>query len=380
MRRINAGESLLRVQSQLTRRDRQLLSWLYDHGTLTSMQISQELFPSQDVAARRLRVLHRLDLVERTRPLREGGGSYPWRFLLSRLGTEVVATSRDEEPPRSDLYAARRRALIDGPGVPHLLGANQFFIDLAAHARTHPDAELLRWWCDRQCQRFGVFVPHLYMPVRPDGFGVWRDGERVSTFFVEHDTGSEKLSVLLGKVARYNQFVIDGAPRWPVLLWLHSTSREQHLHDLLRDVRTRVPVATAARDHTQRIGAGPADAIWLLHGHHDAPLRLAHLPAARPPDDLADQIDDDRVWGRARRPWTGPRSTSGRRSPDRPRRSAAARGGVDASGSVVRRHRTAGAGRGRRARTRYRATQVVLNGSRNRGKRNPPRDNRGHRL
>ncbi|WP_432824738.1 replication-relaxation family protein [Dactylosporangium sp. CA-092794] len=306
MRRLNAGESLLRVQSQLTRRDRQLLSWLYDHGTLTSVQISHALFPSQDVAARRMRVLHRLGLVERTRPLREGGGSYPWRFLLSPLGVEVVASSRGDELPRSDLYAARRRALIDGPGLAHLLGLNQFFIDLAGHARTHPQAALLRWWCDRQCQQVGAFVSYLRMPVRPDGFGVWRDDHNASTFFVEHDTGSEKLSVLVAKLARYGEFVVNGAPRWPVLFWLHSSRREQHLHDLLRDVRVRVPVATAARDHARRIGAGPADAIWLPRGHHDRPLRLAELPSAPPPHDIADQLDaeenddpDDPMHGRA---------------------------------------------------------------------------------
>jgi hypothetical protein len=293
MRRLNSGESLPRVQSQLTHRDRQLLSWLYDHGTLTSVQISHALFPSQDVAARRMRVLHRLGLVERTRPLREGGGSYPWRFLLSPLGTEVVATSRNDELPRSDQYQARRRALIDGPGIPHLLGANQFFIDLAGHARTHPGAGLLRWWSDRQCQRVGAFGWPLMMPIRPDGFGVWREGPNISTFFVEHDTGSEKLTVLLAKLGRYEQFVIDGAPAWPVLLWLHSARREQHLHDMLRGVRVRMPVVTAARDHAHRLRAGPADAIWLPLGHFGNSLRLAELPSAPPPADLADQFDEN---------------------------------------------------------------------------------------
>ena len=41
-------DPVLRVQSQLTDRDRVLLGWLYDHGVLTSFQIAHALFPSLD--------------------------------------------------------------------------------------------------------------------------------------------------------------------------------------------------------------------------------------------------------------------------------------------------------------------------------------------
>jgi len=55
------NDLVLRVQSQLTGRDRVLLSWLYDHGVGTSFQLANALFPSLDFGQRRLRTLYRLD-------------------------------------------------------------------------------------------------------------------------------------------------------------------------------------------------------------------------------------------------------------------------------------------------------------------------------
>jgi hypothetical protein len=43
-------EPILRIQSHLTDRDHVLLSWLADHGVLTSFQIAHALFPSLDFA------------------------------------------------------------------------------------------------------------------------------------------------------------------------------------------------------------------------------------------------------------------------------------------------------------------------------------------
>jgi hypothetical protein len=45
------------------------------------------------------------------------------------------------------------RALTARSSLSHLLGVNQFFTDLAAHARTHPGARLERWWNYVQCTR-----------------------------------------------------------------------------------------------------------------------------------------------------------------------------------------------------------------------------------
>ena len=64
-----------------------------------------------------------------------------------------------------------------------------------------------------------------------------------------------------------------------MLFWLHSSTRERHLHEhLTAGVPPAVPVATAARDRTH--GQNPADAIWWLHADTPTPWsRLADLPA-----------------------------------------------------------------------------------------------------
>ena len=179
-------DPVLRVQSQLTGRDRVLLGWLYDHGVLTSFQIANALFPSLDFCQRRLRTLYRLRLVARFRPQRADGGSYPYHYVIDQLGAEVVAANRDERPPRRDHARMERRRWTSTRSLAHRLGVNGFFTDLAGHARTHPDAELVEWLPEAVCQRAGTFTsrqdPGLvraYQPrVRPDGYGRWVDGRR----------------------------------------------------------------------------------------------------------------------------------------------------------------------------------------------------------
>lgn len=278
-------DPVLRVQSQLTDRDRVLLGWLYDHGVLTSFQIAQALFPSLDFCQRRLRTLYRLRLVARFRPQRADGGSYPYHYVIDQLGAEVVAASRDERPPRRDHARVERRRWTSTRSLSHRLGVNGFFTDLAGHARTHPDTGLIEWLPEMVCQRAGTFTsrqdPGLvraYQPrVRPDGYGRWVDGGVGVPFFVEYDTGAEQLSILAGKVDGYRELFGTIGRAWPVLFWLHSAARECNLRRVLADVPLAVPVATGARDHAAMTGLGPAEAVWAVAGREGLRLRLADL-------------------------------------------------------------------------------------------------------
>jgi hypothetical protein len=107
----SSSDRVLRVQAQLTDRDRLLLEWLADHRVLTTFQIRQALFGSLDFAQRRLLKLYRVGLVDRFRPLRAGGGSYPWHYVLDQLGGEIVAASRGESPPRRGQTVDRMRRI-----------------------------------------------------------------------------------------------------------------------------------------------------------------------------------------------------------------------------------------------------------------------------
>jgi hypothetical protein len=283
----SSGDRVLRVRAQLTDRDRLLLDWLADHRVLTTFQICHALFGSLDFAQRRLLKLHQLGLVDRFRPLRAGGGSYPWHYVLDRVGAEFVAASRDQTPPRPGQVIERKRRIAASRTLDHLLGVNQFFTDLAGWARTHPPARLQRWWSEQRCAEPGAFETTLISPVRPDGHGVFAEGERRVAFFAEFDTGFEQHSVLLSKVTGYAGHVARGGPAWPVLFWLPSSARERHLHHLLTGIDLAFPVATAARDSLDA-GACAADAVWLVVGGSDAPRRLIDLAEF---GDDAPQID-----------------------------------------------------------------------------------------
>ncbi|SRR6266545_1526801 len=279
-------EPVLRVQSHLTDRDHILLGWLYDHGVLTSFQIAHALYPSVDFAQKRLRKLTNLGVIARFRPQKPDGGSYPYHYVLDQLGVEVVAAQRGEDLPRKDQARLRRWHLTNRANLPHLLGVNQFFIDLAGYARTHPDASLDRWWPAARCQQAGAFrepgedsvqVLAYKAQVRPDGHGIWTERDRQVPFFAEFDTGTEPLWKLLDKIDGYEAIARMYQRVWPVLFSLHSATRERHLHQELSGDGIRYPVATTARDDTTQTGRCPAEAVWCLHEYDGPLLRLADL-------------------------------------------------------------------------------------------------------
>lgn len=282
------NEPFLRVQSRLTNRDHTLLGWLADHGVLTTVQIAHALYPSLDFAQRRLRKLCQVGLLDRFRPFRAEGGTYPYHHLLGQLGVEIVAVTRGDELPRKDQARRRRWHLTNRANLPHLLGVNGFFTDLAGYARTHPGASLDRWWSAAACARMGAFAEptdeiqaKVYTArVRPDGHGVWTDHGTTVGFFAEYDRSTEQLAILAGKLTGYVDLARATGRVWPVLFWLPTAARQRHLHTKLTEAGVRYPVATAAADSAALAGLCPADAVWWLHRNPSASLRLADLASA----------------------------------------------------------------------------------------------------
>jgi hypothetical protein len=164
----------------------------------------------------------------------------------------------------------------------HLLGVNQFFTDLAGHERTHDGCRLRHWWPASRLARFNPPGSTAYGAVHADGLGVWTERDRTVAFYLEHDTGTEALTVLVDKLAGYTALAQRGGPGWPVLFWLHSAAREANLHRRLADARVVVPVATAARDRVDPVS--PADPIWHLHGEPGPRRRLVEVPTREPVD------------------------------------------------------------------------------------------------
>jgi Replication-relaxation len=275
-------DHVLRVQHQLADRDWRLLGWLHDHRVLTSFQIAHALFPSLNYAQRRLTKLTDIGLVERFRPFRLQGGSYPYHYALGHAGALIIAAARAVNPPRKADSTARLHRIATSRNLDHRLGINEFFTALAGYEHTQADAKLHVWWPDN---RMEGFVPpgtkSLGLPLA-DGLGVWTEEGRTVAFYFEHDTGTEALAVLVEKIRHYDGFLELRAPAWPALFWLHSTVREAHFHQRLAGIQPVIPVATAARDRLD--GLNPADSIWHLHGSASSLLRLAQLPMPGPVD------------------------------------------------------------------------------------------------
>ncbi|MGW3809170.1 replication-relaxation family protein [Micromonospora sp. NPDC005113] len=283
-----APDPLLRLQASITARDDRLLGWLYDHGVLTTDQIGAALFPSLDFAQRRLRRLTVLHATDRFRPNRAYGGSYPYHYVLDQLGYDHVHAQRGLGRPRRDQARRRKQSLTARPDLPHLLGGNQVFIDLAAHARTHPDTALDRWQPASAFHEPGVFYrrggnPQMMVhgPTglpRPDGAGVWTEHGRSVPFFLEYDTGRERLDILTEKIAKYERLVCLSNWAWPVLFHLPSARREANLHHRVAGINLKTVIATTTTELRAATGASPAEQVWQLSGFGAGRHRLIDLP------------------------------------------------------------------------------------------------------
>lgn len=138
-------DPVLAVQASLNDRSLYLLSLLYDHGVLTTPQITHALFTSSSFAQSRLLRLFGLRLIDRFRPQRPDGGSFPYHYVLDQRGVEVVAAQRLQPLPRPGQAKARRQHLTHRAYLVHLTGVNGFFTDLLGYQRTHPDCSLDLW-------------------------------------------------------------------------------------------------------------------------------------------------------------------------------------------------------------------------------------------
>jgi hypothetical protein len=264
--------SLIAAARQLTTRDYTLVALLVDHRVLTTDQITAILFSARHTSLQRLTALRRLGLVERFRPPRAPTGA-PWHWLAGPLAAQYVALARDVHPPTARMLDRRQRATMLSPQLAHTVGANQFFVDLIAHARTDSSARLTRWWPS-------VMTSAVYgQRIHPDGHGVWRCAGREIGWFLEHDTGSENHTRLIGKLAAYRRLSADPGCDYPILFWLPSQRREANLHRRLTAAACRgLTVATAARDALA--GSRPADPVWRLAGSGHHRYALAELPGS----------------------------------------------------------------------------------------------------
>ncbi|GAA1625589.1 hypothetical protein GCM10009679_33300 [Saccharothrix algeriensis] len=248
-----SSHGLLAIYPHITSRDRQLMTLLDHHQVLTTDHITRLFFHAPRTARHRLAELLALELVDRFRFARTGGGTDPYHWVLGHAGQRFQAASRGEPEPSARAASQRISRLSANPRLHHLLIVNEFFVRLGEHARRHDGADLVRWWSEQQATQF----KSSKAAINPDGHGLWSRGGQMAGFWLEADTGTEPLTRVVGKLDGYRRFNTDSGPRYPVLFWLASSTREEHLHRLLRAEPGGVTTVTATQD------TNPAEAVWL---------------------------------------------------------------------------------------------------------------------
>jgi hypothetical protein len=259
------------VASSLTDRDRQILRLIRWHRVLTTNQVHLMFFTDRNTAQHRMARLYQLRLVERFRPPHAGReGEY--HYVLDRLGAYVVAVMANDNLDRDVKVRWRTDqalAIATSQRLAHTVGTNDVFVRLVAAARRSPDAELATWWGERYCKAV------LGEVVRPDGVGVWREGESTVTFCLEYDRGSEQLGRLAEKATDYARLERAwGIPFW-LLVVVPGPRRE-------RGVRAALSAhGLAVATTTQPDACRPENAVWAPLDAEGVRLRLAEL-AGRP--------------------------------------------------------------------------------------------------
>src|SRR5690348_9582423 len=143
------GLSLLAYSDRLGPRDYTLALLLDEHRVLTGTQITAILFGSPFTCRNRLHVLRRIGFLDPFIPYRPGLVA-PVHWVAGPLAARYAALRREQRPPSPKVLRERQDAIVTTPQLAHLVGGNQFFIDLLTHARAHPGTRLLRWWAARR--------------------------------------------------------------------------------------------------------------------------------------------------------------------------------------------------------------------------------------
>jgi hypothetical protein len=263
-RRHGRDDRLYELAGRITERDRTICHLLYEHRVLTTGQVRQVGFGSVRKTQERLAVLYSMEVVDRFR-LRSWSGSGPFHFTLGPAGASVIAAERGVAVSELAWHRGAATALASNRQLAHLVGCNGVFTTLIASARRQPDAALAEWWSARRCAAAWGDA------VRPDGYGVWVEGEVRLPFVLEYDTGSETLGRLEAKLPGYARLArAVKHPTW-VLFCFSSPGRERAARAVL--VHPEVPVATAV----VRPDVAPDGPVWRAIGDGGPAVRLVDL-------------------------------------------------------------------------------------------------------
>lgn len=247
--RITSGH-IARAASLITERDRHVAVDCYEHGALTTWQITGLHFGRSRTARFRLNHLYELRVLDRFRPARPPGrGTAPFHWILDELGAHVVAATLERD--RRDLNWRRGSALAlaSSRTLAHRMATNEFFVRVAVEARA-AGGSLREWYGERTTQPlFGGIIA-------PDSYGVVDlPGREPLHVLLELDRSTESLNRIRDKVDRYATAIPSSelADLRPLVLFLTpSAPRTSNITDTL-DRRIHAYAATWTPSMTEPV-------------------------------------------------------------------------------------------------------------------------------
>lgn len=259
----------LTVLRHVTPRDRYIIDLLGRLSVMTCTHITRLCFASEQTARTRLNHLVGLGVLERFRGCIRPG-SQAWRYTLGEHGAFLYAVENGHATPHRSATTRRIAEIAASSHLEHRLGVNDFYTRLHHGYRTS-DNEPPQWLSETEAAAYCGGL------VRPDGGATITtpDAGEVTIWF-EHDTGTETLQRLIGKVRRYAN--LPTTDERTICFQFLSAARENHFHDRLNAHDFDRPgIATTHRG----IADDPTGSVWQVPGYLDrialSDLRL--LPA-----------------------------------------------------------------------------------------------------
>ncbi|MEW2426532.1 replication-relaxation family protein [Micromonospora sp. NPDC047644] len=267
------AELLLAESGRMRRPDWWAVEMLAEHRVLTTGQLTALGFATTTASAtRRLAILARRGWIDRLWNTSVAVTTDTW-WCLGPIGAQLTPLSEDRDVTPAQAYRARDR-LREHTGLPGLLRANDFFVDLATHALTKPGSDLRTWWSPRTC-RYVTAARHAAW------HGEYIHDRDRHAFWYQPDPGEIRPADLADHVHAYRRLA-EQTGLATLLVHAADPQREQELRRYLERRNTRhLTVVTSNPEHGH-----PADPVWQPIGdtHRLALTDLPHTPEQWPPD------------------------------------------------------------------------------------------------
>ena len=194
----------------LQARDKEILKAVYQYRFLSSSQIKDMFFGCITRANIRLRILWENNLLERhyIRPLAFHGSDE----AIHSLGKESVDIVSDILGVEREVVTKTRDRSLKPLFIQHLLGINDFSINLISLTEKHPELRMELWLNEQDAQdEYKTQDNGKTVYFRPDGYGRYWYKDSLYSFFLEIDRSTEDNGKFEEKAKSYMEYERSGS-------------------------------------------------------------------------------------------------------------------------------------------------------------------------